>query len=87
MNEERHQTTRSMLAIFAIQSAIEQELTVRDHKLISGSGSDPKVVTDVIRRNFDHRSKLRSAVYMLCDQETEVGFSANGMAANWQFYC
>jgi hypothetical protein len=77
---------KKLEALFAIQTDVENCLTVRDQKAWSMSSNDP-VMRKRIMRQLQDRKELRwSALRDIEDDNQSLSLSDSGIAGNWEFF-
>jgi hypothetical protein len=72
--------------LFAIQTDVENELTVRDQKAWSMSGNDPVMRRRFMRQLQDRKERRWSALQHIEDENESLSLSDSGIAANWEFF-
>jgi hypothetical protein len=72
-------------ALFAIQSEVDKESTLRDKMLLTMAAHNPTILKDVVQHLRDRRGSCISALKTLQDEWRIPLFAEGGMAANWEF--
>lgn len=72
-------------ALFIIQSAVENELSVRDQKLLQAAVNDIRMHRRVVQRAFDRRQSRNAALCAIEQIEDADRLGELGMSADWEF--
>jgi hypothetical protein len=77
---------KKLEALFAIQTDVESELTVRDRKAWSMSSNDPVMRRRIMRQLQDRKELRWSALHDIEDDNGSLSLSDSGIAGNWEFF-
>lgn len=72
-------------ALFAIQSNVENELSLRDQRALWMSGNDPLTKWNIMKRLEDRKALRLSALRDIGYDSESPRLSDEGIAGNWEF--
>jgi hypothetical protein len=72
--------------LFAIQTDVENSLTVRDKKAWSMSSNDSVMQRRLMRQLQDRKQRRWSALRDLEEDNESLSLSDSGIAGNWEFF-
>ena len=75
-----------LMALFALQKAVETEIYNQDQRMISMCGHSQAVVNAIVQRDYARRSRLYTAIDRLREEGSMPTLSIATMAANWESY-
>jgi hypothetical protein len=73
-------------ALFAIETGVQELVTVSDQIMLDRSANDPWIKSYVQQRVADRLSARRSAMTDLQDLAGDLNFEQDGMIANWEVF-
>ena len=73
-------------ALLAIETGVQELVTVSDQIMLSRSGNDPWIKSYVQQRVADRLSARRSALMDIQDLAGDLNFESDGMIANWEVF-
>jgi hypothetical protein len=76
----------SLEGLFAIQTDVESELTVRDQQAWSMSNNDSVMRRRLMRQLQDRKERRWSALHDIEDDNESLSLSDSGIAGNWEFF-
>ena len=76
----------SLEGLFAIQTDVENTLTVRDKKAWSMSSNDSVMQRRLMRQLQDRKQRRWSALRDLEEDNESLSLSDSGIAGNWEFF-
>jgi hypothetical protein len=77
---------RKLEALFAIQTDVENSLTVRDQKAWSMSSNDPVMRRRLMMQLQDRKELRWSALRDIEDDNATLSLNDSGIAGNWEFF-
>jgi hypothetical protein len=77
---------KKLEALFAIQSEVENELTLRDRMACSMSGNNPETRRRIMMHLLDRNMLRRSALRDLEEDDGSLTLSDSGIAGNWEYF-
>jgi hypothetical protein len=73
-------------ALLAIETGVQELVTVSDQIMLNRSGNDPWIRSYVQQRAYDRLCDRRSALMDLQDLAGDLNFEHDGMIANWEVF-
>jgi len=77
---------KKLEALFAIQTEVENGLTVRDQQMLAAGSNDPAVQWKIMTRLRDRQARRWSAIRDIEEEDDALSFGEDSLAANWEFF-
>jgi hypothetical protein len=76
---------KKLEALFAIQSDVESEMSLRDQRTLWATGNDPSMQWSIRNRQHNSQARRWSALRDVQDDNGSLSVSDSGLAGNWEF--